>query len=63
LIICHCRKVSDLKIEEISKKVSSLNEVIKKTGASSCCGICERDVESIYQNAKKCEEVNSEDAN
>ncbi len=62
MFICHCMRIPESKIVQLSKRFDSVDDVIERTKASLCCGVCENDVLSIFQKTKK-EMVTKENGN
>lgn len=54
-IICLCNKVSQKKIETLIKKspAASISDVINATAASTSCGRCRSELESVVLFCKK----------
>jgi len=55
LIICFCKKLNDKKIAEESK--STFEDLVKKTGATTCCGGCYYAVYDIWTKTKHDEKI------
>jgi len=52
MIVCHCAGVSDHTITQLVREgVSTLKEVVLRTGAGRCCGPCRDEIRSLVSAA------------
>lgn len=60
--ICRCRNVSYVDIrKEMISGARTLEEIMEKTGAATCCGGCTSQVESILASVCSCNNVSLDD--
>lgn len=53
-IICNCKQITDLDIEDaVLEGATTLDLVKKKTGAGTACGTCISDIEKVIETTKK----------
>lgn len=53
MYVCLCRGVTDKEIREtIAEGASSLEEVMHCTGAGTCCGSCQPQIEEMLEEAQ-----------
>ncbi|MDZ7548233.1 (2Fe-2S)-binding protein [Clostridium perfringens] len=59
--ICRCRNVSYVDIrKEMINGARTLEEIMEKTGAATCCGGCTSEVKSILESVCSCKGVSLE---